>query len=178
MSESSANAAQPEDEFGLHRWSPSPHSGYLIGDAEREAAVEQLREHMVAGRLTAEEFQQRMSKALEARTTDDLISLFTDLPADPVPTQLVPADGWAAPAVPADAGSSTIHTAATWTTTAMWVTLALAILTPLRLWELFIVLAIVSAILRSNDPQGRQRRQRRRKQMGEGYEWDGRQLDR
>ncbi len=178
MTESSANAPQPEDEFGLHRWTPTPQTGYLIGDAEREAAVEQLREHLVAGRLNADEFQARMSEALEARTADQVAALFTDLPVAPEHPQLVPAGGWQAPAVQASPRSSTIHTAATWVTTAMWVTLALTFLTPLKLWEVFIVLAILSAVLRSKDAQQRQQRRQRRKEMGEGYEWDGRQLDR
>lgn len=178
MSESSASAPQPEDEFGLHRWTPTPQTGYLIGDAEREAAVEQLREHLVAGRLNADEFQARMSVALEARTADQLAALFTDLPSSAASSQLVPAGGWQAPAVQASPQSSAIHTASTWATTAMWVTLALTFLTPLRLWELFIVLAILSAVLRSKDAQQRQQSQQRRKEMGEGYEWDGRRLDR
>ncbi|MHA6513779.1 DUF1707 SHOCT-like domain-containing protein [Tessaracoccus sp. Z1128] len=51
-----------------------------IGDHERDEAVELLQEHMSAGRLTSEEFGERMSKALEARTWSDLGVLFTDLP--------------------------------------------------------------------------------------------------
>ena len=54
-----------------------------IGDAERDDAVDQLREHAAAGRLTSEEFSERMGKALEARTRGELAVLFTDLPADP-----------------------------------------------------------------------------------------------
>ena len=51
-----------------------------IGDQERDEAVELLQEHMSEGRLTADEFGERMSKALEARTLRDLTVLFTDLP--------------------------------------------------------------------------------------------------
>lgn len=57
-----------------------------IGDAERDAAVESLREHHVAGRLTPEEFSERMGDALQARTQADLDRLFTDLPETPDPT--------------------------------------------------------------------------------------------
>ncbi|AXE39818.1 hypothetical protein JS278_02682 [Acidipropionibacterium virtanenii] len=53
-----------------------------IGDAERDAAVEALRDHHVAGRLTPEEFDERMAAALSARTRGDLAPLFDDLPAD------------------------------------------------------------------------------------------------
>ena len=34
-----------------------------IGDAERDEAIVLLREHMSAGRITAEEFDERMSAA-------------------------------------------------------------------------------------------------------------------
>jgi len=40
-----------------------------------------LREHHAAGRLTAEEFGERMDRALEARTLGELDELMTDLPA-------------------------------------------------------------------------------------------------
>lgn len=58
-----------------------------IGDQERDAAIEMLQEHMSAGRLTAEEFNDRMSQALEAKTRRDIAVLFTDLPG-PRPPQL------------------------------------------------------------------------------------------
>lgn len=51
-----------------------------IGDAERQAAVEALSEHFVAGRLDSAEFNQRMDAALQARTAAELAPLFADLP--------------------------------------------------------------------------------------------------
>ncbi|MDR0435549.1 MAG: DUF1707 domain-containing protein [Propionibacteriaceae bacterium] len=54
-----------------------------IGDAERDRAVELLREHMVAGRLDATEFSVRTGQALTSRTQRELDRLFTDLPRDP-----------------------------------------------------------------------------------------------
>lgn len=51
-----------------------------IGDAERDAAVDALRAHHEAGRLDLAEFDERMSTALSARTTDQLGPLFRDLP--------------------------------------------------------------------------------------------------
>ena len=38
-----------------------------IGDAERDRAIASLGDHFAAGRLTAEEFDQRMDQALKAR---------------------------------------------------------------------------------------------------------------
>ena len=58
----------------------SVNSSERIGDAERDAAVESLQEHMSLGRLTSEEFDERMSKALQARTQGDMAALFADLP--------------------------------------------------------------------------------------------------
>ncbi|AZZ43203.1 DUF1707 domain-containing protein [Acidipropionibacterium jensenii] len=54
-----------------------------IGDSDRDAAVAALRDHHVAGRLTAEEFDDRMAAALAAHTRADLDELFGDLPKDP-----------------------------------------------------------------------------------------------
>jgi len=40
-----------------------------------------LREHHAAGRLTAEEFHERMDRAMEAKTLGELDELLSDLPA-------------------------------------------------------------------------------------------------
>jgi hypothetical protein len=50
-------------------------------DADRDRVAALLREHHAAGRLTAEEFQERMDQAMEARTLGQLDALMTDLPA-------------------------------------------------------------------------------------------------
>lgn len=52
-----------------------------IGDAEREKALRALGEHMSAGRLDIDEYGDRSAKVAAARTRNDLITLFTDLPA-------------------------------------------------------------------------------------------------
>jgi uncharacterized membrane protein len=59
-----------------------------IGDAERDSAAALLREHMAQGRLTAEEFDERIEAALTAKVASDLDPLFTDLPG-PGPGQAV-----------------------------------------------------------------------------------------
>ncbi len=53
-------------------------------DAERDRAVVRLREGAAEGRLTLEEFSQRMSHAFEARTHGELDELTRDLPAETV----------------------------------------------------------------------------------------------
>jgi hypothetical protein len=49
-------------------------------DADRERTVALLRDHAVDGRLTLEEFADRMSVAYAARTNDELDQLVRDLP--------------------------------------------------------------------------------------------------
>jgi Domain of unknown function (DUF1707)/Cell wall-active antibiotics response 4TMS YvqF len=59
-------------------------------DVDRERAIELLREHRVEGRLTLEEFTERMSTAATARTTDALDELARDLPPAPVSSRRRP----------------------------------------------------------------------------------------
>ena len=54
-------------------------------DADRERTVAALRDHAAEGRLTLEEFTDRMSRAYLARTNDELEQLVRDLPATPAP---------------------------------------------------------------------------------------------
>ena len=49
-------------------------------DEDRDRTVSLLREHHAAGRLTAEEFNERIDKAYEAKTVGELDELMTDLP--------------------------------------------------------------------------------------------------
>ena len=55
-----------------------------VSDDDRDHAVTLLREHVVVGRLTLDEFSERVGLALRARTRDDIASAMTDLPALPV----------------------------------------------------------------------------------------------
>jgi hypothetical protein len=50
-------------------------------DADRDAALADLSEHFQAGRLTAEELDERTGQALTARTWGELTELLADLPA-------------------------------------------------------------------------------------------------
>jgi Domain of unknown function (DUF1707) len=49
-------------------------------DAEREALAQELREHMLAGRLTSSEFEERVELAYKAQTRGELDALRADLP--------------------------------------------------------------------------------------------------
>ncbi len=51
-----------------------------VSDADRDQAVDELRDEYVEGRLSHETFVYRMQTALDARTRGQLANLFTDLP--------------------------------------------------------------------------------------------------
>ena len=61
-------------------------------DSDRDAVVSDLSEHFQAGRLTAGEFDERMGRALAARTWGELRDLLADLPATR-PASQTPAAG-------------------------------------------------------------------------------------
>jgi Sec-independent protein secretion pathway component TatC len=56
-----------------------------IGDAERDRAIATLGDHFAAGRLTTDEFDERLGQALTARFNEDLEPLFADLPSTAEP---------------------------------------------------------------------------------------------
>jgi len=64
------------------RYEPSSGARYTlrVGDAERDEAIAQLREHFDAGRLTLDEFTERLDAALTAKTAGDISQLMADLP--------------------------------------------------------------------------------------------------
>jgi class 3 adenylate cyclase len=77
------------------RGRPSPTQ--RVSDADRDRTVTALREHVVEGRLTLDEFSERVGRALESVTRADLAGCMTDLP-EPA-SSLVPAQS--APPTPA-----------------------------------------------------------------------------
>jgi uncharacterized protein DUF1707/cell wall-active antibiotic response 4TMS protein YvqF len=58
-----------------------PPAGALVSDAERERAVIALRDAAVDGRLTLDEFSERVEHTELARTADDLTAVLAGLPA-------------------------------------------------------------------------------------------------
>jgi hypothetical protein len=58
----------------------------LAGDAEREQSTELLSRAVVEGRLTLEEFSDRVERVQTARTRNELVTLTEDLPAGPPAT--------------------------------------------------------------------------------------------
>jgi hypothetical protein len=70
-----------------------------IGDQEREDAVARLAAHYEAGRLSADEHQERVGEALQAKTQGELAALFADLPGESAagPKQASEGEQWAGP---------------------------------------------------------------------------------
>ena len=57
--------------------------GHLrVSDAERDRALSELSDAYQAGRITADEFDQRSTQALSARTGEELTAPLADLPLD------------------------------------------------------------------------------------------------
>lgn len=55
--------------------------GLRVSDAERNEVADLLARHYGDGRLTQEEFNERVDRAMNAKTQSDLAGLFDDLPA-------------------------------------------------------------------------------------------------
>lgn len=62
-------------------------SSLRVADVDRETVIEELREHMLAGRLSSEEFEARLGTAYSATTRADLDVLKQDLPMSPAAIQ-------------------------------------------------------------------------------------------
>jgi Domain of unknown function (DUF1707) len=94
MLEQDPDAGQPREQL-VPGWRVPGHSRYdcdlRIGDAERDAAMAQLREHFVAGRLTFDELTERIDLALLAKTQRHIDRLMADLPRPPKPAAAEPA---------------------------------------------------------------------------------------
>src|ERR1700735_3814956 len=52
-----------------------------VSDADRDRTASLLREHHAAGRLTAQEFSERLDRAFAARTVGEIDSVLSDLPS-------------------------------------------------------------------------------------------------
>jgi hypothetical protein len=65
----------------------SESSSLRVADADRERVSEELREHMLAGRLSSEEFEERLGRVYAAKTRADLDAVKGDLPMSPAGVQ-------------------------------------------------------------------------------------------
>jgi hypothetical protein len=70
-----------------------------VSDAERQAVTDRLAEHFADGRLDQAEFDERVGRAMSAKTRADLNGLFDDLP-EPMGPPETGASAMGAPAMP------------------------------------------------------------------------------
>lgn len=65
-------------------------SDIRAGDADRDRVIARLRDAYAEGRLSEDEFRDRMDRAQQAKTFGELSVLMEDLPHMPAPTASVP----------------------------------------------------------------------------------------
>ena len=66
-----------------HAPAPAPRGPIRVGDDDRERVVELLRGHAVAGRLDADELEERLERAYAARYGAELQAVLAELPSGP-----------------------------------------------------------------------------------------------
>lgn len=165
---------------------PEPQRAPLprIGDAERDRAVDALQTHMAEGRLDREEFDERLGRALAAKTAADLQPLFVDLPEPRPGTGLetlgaaVPPWGQATPAasaVPAvvpEAGLPATRPrplGATLALTLVWPAAVLFCLaTSWANWWVWVVAAMIAGVVNKTWPGEEEADQQRRRHGEQG----------
>jgi hypothetical protein len=99
----STQSQDPQDSgygWGGYHWGGGPNRGrgfsplfrgvysdqhLRVSDAERQAVADRLSEHFAAGRLDQAEFDDRIGRAMGAKTRADLGGLFADLPETGAP---------------------------------------------------------------------------------------------
>jgi hypothetical protein len=67
---------------------PSSDEHLRVSDAERQAVTDRLAEHFGDGRLDQAEFDERVGRAMSAKTRADLGGLFADLPDTGAPAAM------------------------------------------------------------------------------------------
>ena len=72
---------------------PASDQHMRVSDAERQAVADRLAEHFSAGRLDQAEFDERVGRAMSAKTRADLNGLFDDLPETGAPAATGQATG-------------------------------------------------------------------------------------
>ena len=108
--------------------SGEPDPTLRAADADRDAVADRLRTAHAEGRLTVEEFGERLDAAFAARTMGDLARLTADLPAEPA---RVARTGDEADASPVPASASPAHRPGLRATWGAWAT---AVLVTSAIW--------------------------------------------
>ncbi len=123
-----------------------------IGDAEREAAAAELREHYAQGRLSLAEFNQRIDAVFGAVTRADLSRVTSDLPHVMPRPALLPAgtrqQSWQ-DAGPGSGSSRRLRLPAVAAMLLAWLLLVGALLPELRFWPMPGKVGLLLAVLAS-----------------------------
>lgn len=80
-----AQRSNPRGFSPLFRGMYSSDQHLRVSDAERQAVTDRLAEHFADGRLDQAEFDDRVGRAMNAKTRADLSGLFSDLPETGAP---------------------------------------------------------------------------------------------
>jgi Domain of unknown function (DUF1707) len=146
---------------------PQPH--LRAADTDRAAVATVLGEHMSAGRLTLDEYDERLTRAYAARTFGELEVLTADLP--PVSTGRAVESAphtEPAPAACADAWQGADpHSWRSWMSTsliviAIWATISLASWELLYFWPVWVIgpwgaVLLAQTLMGGNDEGGKRR---------------------
>ncbi len=118
-------------------------------DQDRDVVVNALREAYTAGRLTLEEFDERMAAAYVSKTWGELRSLTEDLPVQPILGADVPGRPMPAPALPAHPARNNglvpppgRHRPGFFPLVALWIVLAVATQSPHAIFGPTVVLVM------------------------------------
>ncbi len=76
----SAQRSSPQTGGSAHRGRPRPEM--RVSDAERAEVTERLSRHYSDGRLDQAEYNERLDRAMNAKTQSDFDGLFADLPGE------------------------------------------------------------------------------------------------
>ncbi|GAA2492246.1 DUF1707 domain-containing protein [Terrabacter carboxydivorans] len=120
-----------------------------IGSAEREEALSALADHHAAGRLDANDYEDRRGRATDAVVRRDLTSLFTDLP-EPRPTLRPAALSGTGPAQPPARGrSAQSKLGRTLVSLSPFIAVAAFFIT--KSWLSFLLIPIIAIVARALD---------------------------
>jgi hypothetical protein len=112
---------------------PEPH--LRAADADRAAVATVLGQHMSAGRLTMDEYDERLARAYAAKTYGELEQITADLPSTGVAPRPAPAPAPTAPSTAAAGGwAHDPHSWRSWATTSL-IVLVIWAATSLASWE-------------------------------------------
>jgi hypothetical protein len=147
---------------------PEPH--LRAADADRAAVATVLGQHMSAGRLTVDEYDERLAQVYTAKTYGELEQLTADLPATvpaPRPAPVQPAAATTPPAVRTHGGwDADPHSWRSWATTSVivlviWAATSLASWSFLYFWPIWVIgpwgaVLLAQTLTRGrDDPEGR-----------------------